>query len=85
MLVEGSVIIYNSFPHSLADNVLCHFGYLAPLIFRKVEAAGHDLLAHVFRDGAAVVLGIKRRITAQHHIDNNAQGPQVTALQTKKE
>lgn len=77
------VIHFSGFPHSLAYNVLCHFRYLAPLIFREVEAAGHDFLAHVFRDGAAVVLGIKWRITAQHHIDNYAQGPQVTALRTK--
>lgn len=65
---------------SLAHDVLGHLRDLAPLVFREIKASSHDLLAHVLRDGATVVLGVERRVSAQHHIDDHAERPQVTAL-----
>lgn len=66
--------------HLLAYNVLGHLRDLAPLIFREVKAARHDFFPHVLWDGAAVVLGVERRIAAQHYVDNHTKRPQVTAL-----
>lgn len=71
--------------HSLADDVLSHFRYLTPLLLWEVKAASHDFFAHVFRDGAAVVFGVKRRISAEHYIDDHPQGPQITALKSGRE
>lgn len=68
----------------LAYDVLGHLRDLAPLIFREVEAACHDLLPHVLRDGATVVLGVERRVAAQHHVDNHTERPQVTALKNNR-
>lgn len=70
--------------HILAYYVLGHLGDLAPLVFREVEAARHNLLPHVLWDGATVVLGVERRIAAQHHINNHTKRPQVTALEKDK-
>lgn len=71
---------------SLAYDVLGHLGDLAPFVFGEVEAARHDLLPHVLGDGAAVVLGVEGRVAAQHHVDDHAQRPQITALRgTQKE
>lgn len=67
--------------NSLAYNILSHLRDLAPLIFRKVKAARHYLLPHVFWDGSTVMLGVERWIAAQHYVDNHTQRPQVTALQ----
>lgn len=69
---------------SLAHNVLGHLRDLAPLIFREIKASGHDLLAHVLGDGATVVLGVERRVSAQHHVDDHAERPQVTALRCRR-
>lgn len=65
---------------SLAHDVLGHLRDLAPLVFGEIKAASHDLLAHVLGDGATVVLGVERRVPAQHHVDDHAERPQVTAL-----
>lgn len=68
---------------SLAYDVLGHLGDLAPLVFREVKAARHDFLPHVLWDGAAVVLGVEGGVAAQHHVDDHAERPQVTALQNE--
>lgn len=68
----------------LAYNVLGHLRNLAPLIFREVEAACHNLLPHVLWDSTTVVLGVERRVTAQHYVDDHAKRPQVTALEDEK-
>lgn len=65
---------------SLSYNVLGHLRDLAPLVFREVKASSHDLLPHVLRNGATVVLGVKRRVSTQHHVDYHTQRPQITAL-----
>lgn len=65
---------------SLAHDVLGHLRDLAPLVFREIKASSHDLLAHVLRDGATVVLGVERRVSTQHHVDDHTERPQVTAL-----
>lgn len=57
----------------LPYNVLGHLGDLAPLVLGEVEAGRHDLLPHVLGDGAAVVLGVERRVAAQHHVDDDPQ------------
>lgn len=64
----------------LAHNILGHLRDLAPLLLGELKAPGHDLLAHVLGDGAAVMLGVERRVAAQHHVDDHPQRPQVTAL-----
>lgn len=69
---------------SLAHDVLGHLRDLAPLVFREIKASSHDLLAHVLRDGATVVLGVERRVSAQHHVDDHAEGPQVAALKRSR-
>lgn len=66
----------------LAHNVFCHFRDLAPLFLWKLKAPRHDLFPHVFGDCPAVVLGVKRWVTTQHHINDDAKGPQVTALRS---
>lgn len=69
--------------HSLADNVLGHFRYLTPLLLWEVKTARHDFFAHVFWDGAAVVFGVKWRISTEHYVDDHPQGPEVTALRAE--
>lgn len=70
---------------SLAHDVLGHLRDLAPLVFREIKASRHDLLAHVLRDGATVVLGVERRVSTQHHVDDHAERPQVTALTGRRD
>lgn len=69
--------------HLLAYNILRHLRDLTPLIFRELKAAHHNLLPHVLRDGATVVLGVERGIAAQHDVDDHAERPQVTALEER--
>lgn len=70
---------------SLAHNVLGHLRDLAPLVFREIKASSHDLLAHVLRNGATVVLGVERGVATQHHVDDHAERPQVTALKGRRD
>lgn len=68
---------------SLSHNVFCHFRDLAPLFLWEFKASCHDLFPHVLGNRPAVVLGVKRGVSTQHHVDNDPQGPQVTALQAR--
>lgn len=69
---------------SLSHNVFRHLWDLAPLFLWKFKTPCHDLFPHVLWDCPTVVFGVERRVSTQHHVDNDTQGPQVTALKARK-
>lgn len=73
-----------SLDDSLSHNVFCHFWDLAPFFFWKFKTSRHDLFPHVLWNCPTLMLRVKRRVSAQHHINDDTQRPQITVLKAKK-